>query len=359
MAIYLDEDGRYRNDGGDNAPGAEQAYQPPQYGIQDPSVQAAQQQADIASLMQRETLNAQNLLTAAPGTRTTASGQPDAPGAATSAKGTITDPAAFMQAWMAWPGNDMKAFVAANPQFAAEVFGSKGDKVRIGGRVYDAVIGAGTGAGQKAWNDITDGVSDLGDELGGFGIDPSYLNPWTQQFAAPVDAQLPTMEDYPDFSYQDFEGFDKFNAPTAESIYADPSYQFRMDQGRKAIENAASAKGLTNSGGTLRDILEYGQKFGSQEYGNVWNRDFGVWDTNQNRKLQTYQTNRNNAADSFSTNYGLSKDQYNANTDRANTSYNRAWQSYADQRDNFYKNQSNPFEKLQSLYGLGATAASA
>jgi hypothetical protein len=51
-----------------------------------------------------------------------------------------------------------------------------------------------------------------------------------------------------------------------------PGYQFRVDEGRKAMERSAAARGMLNSGGMLRQLQEYGQGAASQEYGNQFNR---------------------------------------------------------------------------------------
>ena len=69
-----------------------------------------------------------------------------------------------------------------------------------------------------------------------------------------------------------------FQAPTQESIEADPSYQFRLGQGRKALENSAAARGTLRSGGTLKDILEYGQNLGAQQYDTVYDRARSEYD---------------------------------------------------------------------------------
>jgi len=84
----------------------------------------------------------------------------------------------------------------------------------------------------------------------------------------------------PQYNIGPAPGFDApdFNAPTADSIYADPSYQFRLDQGRGALEASAAARGVTRSGGNLQGILEYGQNFASQEYGNIYNRALQDYD---------------------------------------------------------------------------------
>lgn len=136
-----------------------------------------------------------------------------------------------------------------------------------------------------------------GDAFGGFAAAgrpsytaPTYLNP------GPFDPG-------PKFSYRDFV------APTAESMLQEPGFQFRLDQGRKALEASAAGKGVLRSGGTLKDILGYGQNFASQEYNNVYNR-----------ALQEYDTNRGNAADIWSKAYGQNRDVYDA---RANNMSNQ------------------------------------
>lgn len=56
------------------------------------------------------------------------------------------------------------------------------------------------------------------------------------------------------------------------AMYADPGYNFRLDEGRKAIEKSAAARGLLQSGGTLKGIDRYGQDYASNEYTNAFNR---------------------------------------------------------------------------------------
>lgn len=63
----------------------------------------------------------------------------------------------------------------------------------------------------------------------------------------------------------------------------DPSYSWRLSEGIKALENAASARGTLKSGNTLKAITEYGQGAASQEYGNAFNRYTTQRQTNLNR----------------------------------------------------------------------------
>lgn len=58
--------------------------------------------------------------------------------------------------------------------------------------------------------------------------------------------------------------------------YQDPSYQFRLSEGLKALDRTASARGGLLSGGALKAAQRYGQDYASQEYGNIWNRLAGL-----------------------------------------------------------------------------------
>lgn len=57
-----------------------------------------------------------------------------------------------------------------------------------------------------------------------------------------------------------------------EQFKTDPGYQFRMSEGIKALERSASARGLLQSGGTLKGVMGYGQDLASSEYENAFRR---------------------------------------------------------------------------------------
>lgn len=56
----------------------------------------------------------------------------------------------------------------------------------------------------------------------------------------------------------------------------DPSYQFRLAEGQKAVDNSAAARGSTLSGAALKALTKYGQGMASTEFGNSFNRLSGV-----------------------------------------------------------------------------------
>ena len=70
----------------------------------------------------------------------------------------------------------------------------------------------------------------------------------------------------------------------------DIGYQFRLDQGNKAINAAASARGRAVSGAAMKELNRYNQDYSSQEYGNAYNRlaqmaGIGQSTNNQNANL--------------------------------------------------------------------------
>lgn len=73
---------------------------------------------------------------------------------------------------------------------------------------------------------------------------------------------------------------------SASDFQADPGYAFRMQQGQRAIERSAAARGGLDSGATLKALNDYGQGMGSQEYGNAYNR-FTNDQTNRFNKLSS------------------------------------------------------------------------
>ena len=83
------------------------------------------------------------------------------------------------------------------------------------------------------------------------------------------------------------------------SDYMDPSYQFRLGEGMKALERNAAARGGLISGSALKAAQRYGQDYASQEFGNAYNRLAAMAGIGQ-----TSSTNMGNAAGAFGANAG-------------------------------------------------------
>lgn len=56
------------------------------------------------------------------------------------------------------------------------------------------------------------------------------------------------------------------------TMQQDPGYQFRLDEGVRALDRSASATGRLNSGGQERRVIRYGQDYASTEYQKVYDR---------------------------------------------------------------------------------------
>ncbi len=89
------------------------------------------------------------------------------------------------------------------------------------------------------------------------------------------------------------QGWDKeFKAPSIDEIRAMPGYQFARDEGIKALDSAAAARGTVNSGGQKKEIMRFAtglaDQFAQQKYQNA----LGEYQ-------QAYNIFRNNGNDTF------------------------------------------------------------
>lgn len=99
---------------------------------------------------------------------------------------------------------------------------------------------------------------------------------------------------------------EQFQAPTSVTEANDPGYKFRLGEGEGALANSAAANGSLLSGNTLEAQQKFGQDYASNEYSNVYSR----------------------AMQQFNQRYGI-----------------------------FENNQTNTFNRLAALSGVGQTAA--
>jgi hypothetical protein len=170
---------------------------------------------------------------------------------------------------------------------------------------------------------------------GGFEGYAPYTGPTRPQWNIPPVPKFTA----PQFSYPEKFVPPKFEAPDPEGVLKDPGYQFRLKQGEGALEASAAARGTLRSGGTLKDILGYGQQLGSQEYGNIWNRATDSYDRNYRAAADEYMTNYGVARDVFDRIYSGSKDEYaplllewstraGAEQRAGELEFNRLWDAY-------------------------------
>ncbi len=207
----------------------------------------------------------------------------------------------------------------------------------------------------------------------GSGITPynplANYNPET--YNAPDPFRPPAYEGATPFSRPEYAAAQPFTGLSVEEMNADPGYQFRMQQGQQALERSGAARGVTNTGGTLQNILDYGQQAGSQEYGAAYGRKLGEYGMNEQNRFNAYQSNYANAmgaynqneanrAGAFDRNVGNAANAYNTNAENAYRQYttNTAGQNMANQeaearRLGAYNTNLGAYEN-QQRYGLQA-----
>ena len=139
----------------------------------------------------------------------------------------------------------------------------------------------------------------------------------------------------PDYQFDPVPQFDapQFQAPDAQGLYSDPGYQFRLSEGERALQNSASGRGAVRTGGTLKDILAFGQNLASQEYANTYNRALEAYD-------RLYQ----GAKDTYAPNFA----EWQTKTAANQRAKDLAWQRYW---DNYIFGINDEFRREQMLYG--------
>lgn len=91
-----------------------------------------------------------------------------------------------------------------------------------------------------------------------------------------------------------------------DSINESAAYKFRFDQGQKALERSAAARGSLNSGNTLAALSTYGQGQAAQEYGDQFKRLSDLYGYESDAGAKRYgsdvaaqASNRNAGLDSY------------------------------------------------------------
>ncbi len=94
--------------------------------------------------------------------------------------------------------------------------------------------------------------------------------------------------------------------PSAASVMREPGYQFGLQQGRNALEGSAAAGGGLYSGQALKELMQYGNDYGTTKFndafnrqqtafGNRWNRLSSLANVGQTATQQTTSAGQNYA----------------------------------------------------------------
>jgi hypothetical protein len=176
-----------------------------------------------------------------------------------------------------------------------------------------------------------------------------FATPQPYQSAAPF--QYEKYAPAGQFSYADFAAPERFKGVTREDLLADPSYQFRLDQGAQQLNQTNAFKGILRTGGAAKALTDYAQNAASQEYGNVYARKASEADRNFGQALTGYQTNRGNAAENFDRNEANRLGAYRTNYDVSSGSYDR---NEANRRADYQGNFANQLAAYQTNFGTAS-----
>ena len=90
---------------------------------------------------------------------------------------------------------------------------------------------------------------------------------------AQLDMYNQTRADLAPYRQAGYGALDQLQSGNAAQIaQSDPGYQFRLNEGMKALNANASATGNRLGGAQQKALAQYSQAYASNEYGNAWNR---------------------------------------------------------------------------------------
>lgn len=139
-----------------------------------------------------------------------------------------------------------------------------------------AVVGSsliGSSAAKSAASTQADAANRAADlQMKQFERQVELQEPWRQAGITALNKLTPLATEYTPFGMQQFQ--------------QDPGYAFRMQEGMKALERSAAARGGLLSGGMLKGAQQYGQGLASQEYMNAFNR----YQAERNARLNPLQS---------------------------------------------------------------------
>lgn len=185
------------------------------------------------------------------------------------------------------------------------------------GRHFDPVtalvVGGATLAGAAITSDATKSAADTQSDAANRAADiqnqqwqqtQANMKPYLQLGTSSISPLLKAMgynasqNDDGTWSYNGVDSsnplMQRFSAPTAAEAGASPGYQFTLQQGLKATQNSAAARGLGTSGAALKGASTYATGLADSTYNDVYNR-----------ALQTFNTNYKSASDNVNRLTGL------------------------------------------------------
>jgi hypothetical protein len=113
-----------------------------------------------------------------------------------------------------------------------------------------------------------------------------------------------------------------------EDIYKTPGFESRLRAGGDALQRSAAARGLTRTGGTLKDFIDYNQNFAANEYGQEFNRALSSYDRKYQGDLNTYDRLYQGTKDQYAPQLAAWQQQSQAEMAAALAQFQRQWEMY-------------------------------
>ena len=169
--------------------------------------------------------------------------------------------------------------------------------------IYDYYKGRDTAS--DAAKNLSKGYTSAGGAL------TDWLGPYADRGNFASDAYMGLAGQYPtrDFStdaldlpsYSDYDPgeFDASKLRDEQYLRETPGYQFRLEEGTKARENAAAARGMNLSTNILRDLDKYSQGMASQEYEKEYGRMKGEHEMSTDRAGRRYAADQGETLGEF------------------------------------------------------------
>jgi hypothetical protein len=169
----------------------------------------------------------------------------------------------------------------------AGVVGSVAGGIQSASAAHNAASAEAQYANQALEAEQGDQENALSNQENEWGATQKNLAPWLQEGNTAL-SNLSALTNTPGEGLLQAYPGGPFTSPTAEQAAAQPGYQFGLNQGEEALQNSAAASGSLESGNTQEALNNYAQQYAQTDYNNVYNQalqnyntNFGVWNTDQ------------------------------------------------------------------------------
>lgn len=183
----------------------------------------------------------------------------------------------------------------------------------------------------------------LASYAGGTGLTAPFMG----TFTAPTPNALPNV---PTANLPPFPTLPKWNPTDPTSFQSDPQYVFNKGQGLAGVQQSAAARGLLNSGGTLKDIAQWTGDYANNYFNDVDTRRRNDYATDiQTQYIMPWEAAYRSALDAL----GPQMTGYTTNaaaTQRGNElDYSNAWNRFLFGYDVFRDQRDSTFNKAYQL----------